>query len=187
MGLSRHSLRSSDVVAAWAIIGVGITFVEAIARLGARGLETIAGGLAIHEWIVLAGLVSFFCYFEGYRGLQKRFAPLVVARSFALASEPRSTLIVVLAPLYAVALLDTDRRRVTRAWLGVAGIVIAVVLVRRLPAPWRGLVDAGVACALAWGLVAIVVCTVDAFRRRSAPRPARERRSSTPAPSADFS
>ena len=42
-----------------------------------------------------------------------------------------------------------------RSWSLVLAILGAVVLVGRLPVPWRGIIDLGVAAALAWGLVAI--------------------------------
>jgi hypothetical protein len=64
----------------------------------------------------------------------------------------------VLAPLYAVSLIGAPARTLARAAVGVAMIVVCVLLVRELPAPWRGIVDGAVAVALTWGLVALIVC-----------------------------
>ncbi len=55
-----------------------------------------------------------------------------------------------------------------RAWLGVALIVLAVLVVRGMPTPWRGIVDAAVAAALSSGLCAILA-QVRAATRRSQP------------------
>jgi hypothetical protein len=98
----------------------------------------------------------FILYVEGYRGFQKRFSPRVVARALHLAEHPRP-LHVVLAPLYAMALMHTTRRRLIGSWILVAGIVAIILLVRALPPVWRALIDAGVALALAWGTAAIIV------------------------------
>jgi hypothetical protein len=61
----------------------------------------------------------------------------------------------VLAPLFAMSLVFDTRKAIARAWMGVALIVLAVLAVRLLPHPWRGIVDAGVASALLWGLGAM--------------------------------
>jgi hypothetical protein len=53
-------------------------------------------------------------------------------------------------------LVGAPRPTLARAWLGVAGIVLAVLLVRALPDPWRGIIDLAVAAALAWGLLVLV-------------------------------
>jgi hypothetical protein len=55
-----------------------------------------------------------------------------------------------------MSLVGAPRRTLARAWLGVALIVLAVLVVRSLPEPWRGIVDAAVAAALLVGLFAIV-------------------------------
>jgi hypothetical protein len=138
-------------IALWALGPVALCLIEAIARLGARALRTIDGGLAPVEWLALAAVTVTLCYVEGYRALQRRFAPASVARAFAI--DPCD---VMTAPLRVVGLLGGDRREVGRAWLGAALILGAALSVRWLPAPWRGIVDAGVAAALLWGLVALV-------------------------------
>ena len=43
------------------------------------------------------------------------------------------------------------------SWSMVLGIVTLVVLVRRLPQPWRGIIDGGVVVGLSWGIVAILI------------------------------
>ncbi|HUF13925.1 MAG TPA: hypothetical protein VMN78_12545 [Longimicrobiales bacterium] len=123
-------------------------------QLGRRALATLGGGLEPLEWLALALVSIGFLYGEGVRALQGSWVPRMVARAGELRSDsPR--LHRVLAPLYAMSLIGAERRRVVRAWLGLALIVAAVLVVRGLPEPWRGIIDAGVCVALLWGLVAI--------------------------------
>lgn len=52
-------------------------------------------------------------------------------------------------------LFHATKKRMTVSWgvtLGVAGIVAAV---KRLPYPWRNIVDAGVLVGLTWGSLAV--------------------------------
>jgi hypothetical protein len=65
-----------------------------------------------------------------------------------------------------MALVYANRRRLIVSWMVVAGIVTLVLLVRLLPQPWRGVVDAGVALALAYGAVAIAVLYARALAGR---------------------
>lgn len=143
-------------VSLWAVGGVGLTFVEAIYRLGARALDTIAAGLTSLEWLALGVSTLLLGYVEGYRALQRRFTPRVVARAYELEQTPHLAW-KLLGPFYVLSLLGDERRTVIRAWRAVALIVAAVFAVRALPNPWRGIVDAGVAVALTWGLGALVV------------------------------
>jgi hypothetical protein len=50
--------------------------------------------------------------------------------------------------------------------------VALVLLVRRMPPLYRALVDAGVACALAWGTIAMLVYLVRGLSGRQMPVPA---------------
>lgn len=140
---------------AWALLGVILLFAFATVRLGAQGIATVRGGLESVEWVVLVALTGAFVYAEGYRALQRRYAPFVVRRARALSRE-RSPWLRLLAPLYAMSLVGAPARNVLRAWAGVLAIVLAVAVVRALPEPWRGIVDLAVAAALAWGTVAVL-------------------------------
>jgi hypothetical protein len=140
---------------AWALLGLVLLFASAVARLGARGITTIRGGLELAEWLALVVLTVLFVYGEGVLGLQRRWLPHVLRRSAELRTV-RRVLYRLLAPLYAMSLIGAPNRRLWRAWAGVAAIVAAVLVVRRFPEPWRGITDFAVAAALAWGLVAIL-------------------------------
>lgn len=148
--------RRTLLVATWAVGVIAVGFVEAIARLGARAWETVSAGLTPLHQAALVGVIVAFVYGEGMRALARRFVPHVVERAFR-AGDDVSLRAAVLAPAFAMSLHGASPRSVARAWAGVALIVVAVFLVRALPEPWRGIVDAGVASALSWGLGALVL------------------------------
>lgn len=143
------------LVSAWTLTGVAALFAWAIYRLGARGIATIRAGLDTGEWTVLVLLTAAFVYGEGFLALDRRWVPRVVERARRVRDD-RRLVVRVLAPLYGLSLVGTSRLELARGWLGTAAIVVAVVLVAGLPAPWRGIVDFSVAVALFWGLVAIL-------------------------------
>lgn len=134
---------------------VAAIFVDAIIQLGARGIATMRAGLEPLEWVALALLLAAFVYGEGERALARRWVPRMVERARELG--PQAPLRHrILGPLYAMSLVGEPRRTLARAWLGVALIVLAVLVVRGFAEPWRGIVDFAVAGALLRGLIAIV-------------------------------
>lgn len=146
----------------WAVTGVAAILLKAVVALGARGLDTLRGGLGPAETAALLALTALFVWGEGYRALQRRWIPYVIERVRRLRSDPRPGR-VALAPLYAMSLMGGPRKGLLRAWAGIAAIVAAVLLVRAFPEPWRGIVDFAVAAALAWGVVALGVHAWRAF------------------------
>lgn len=148
----------SEGVAAfwWGVLGVGLLLGNAVLRLGARGVEAVAGGLGFLEWVVLVLLTIVSVYGEGVRALGQRWVPFVLKRAAELRTRPERSWRW-LAPLYAMGLVGARRRTLLRGWLGVAAIALAVVVVSRMPHPWRGIIDLAVAAALAWGLGALLV------------------------------
>jgi hypothetical protein len=140
----------------WAVAGVAALFARASWQLGQRGAATIAAGLHPVEWLALAVLTGLFVYGEGYRALQRKWVPHLYIRVGQLAGE-RSAAYRLLAPLYAMSLIGAAPKAMLRAWLGVAAIICAVLVVSRLPDPWRGMVDVAVASALVWGLAALLI------------------------------
>ena len=50
-----------------------------------------------------------------------------------------------------------SRRTRAIAWGLSVGIMLVVVVIGRLPQPWRGLVDLGVVVGLSWGLISLLV------------------------------
>lgn len=175
---SVETTRGSRAAVWWALLGLVLLFANAVVQLGARGITTIRGGLDPAEWFGLAALTVLFIYGEGVRGLQRRWIPAVLRRIAELRTEPRVSLRL-LAPLHAMFLVAAPRGTLWRAWAGVAAIVAAVLIVRSLPEPWRGITDFAVAAALAWGLVVILAGAIPLAVGRSPVRHAEQVRRDT--------
>ena len=112
---------------------------------------SVAGGLSGVEWLALVVIAIAFAYGEGVRALARRWVPQMDRRARQLdRTAPLHHRL--LAPLYAMSLIGAPRRTVARAWGGIVLIVAAVLIVRALPEPWRGIVDLAVALALTIGL-----------------------------------
>jgi hypothetical protein len=155
--------RARAVVAAWTLIGVAALFASSIYRLGTRGVATIQAGLGWGEWSMLVLLTVAFVYGEGIRALDRRWVPSLLERALLVRDHPRLS-VRLLAPLYGLSLVGARRDDLIRGWLLVSAILGAVLIVRALPDPWRGIVDFAVAAALAWGLVAILRRLPEAVR-----------------------
>ena len=138
----------------WGLCGISLLLGGAIVRLGRIGLDTFTHELDWRHWTALAASVLLLALWEGYQGFQQRFSPRFAARLRTLRTHP-STVRTLLAPLYCMGFFHATRRRKIASYALTAGIVILVVLVRRLPQPWRGIVDIGVVGGLAWGLVTV--------------------------------
>lgn len=152
----------------WGILGVVALLGEAIVRLLPLALDLLGRSMSVIEVTVLVAWVLAMTIAEGYRGFHLQFSPRVVARAMYLEAHPRP-LHVVLAPLYCMGLVHATRRRLITSWLLTIGIVAIVLLVRRLPQPWRGIVDAGVIAGLSCGLLSIVYFTVRGLRGAAMP------------------
>jgi len=143
------------LIATWGVLGVLTLLGQAIWRLGGRALEVTADDLSTTQLAVYAGWIVFSVYGEGYRAFQRRFSPRVVARALALSRSPNA-LHIALAPAFCMSLFHATKRGRTVAWSTVTLVVLLVMVVSRLPYPWRGIIDGGVALALIWGAGAIV-------------------------------
>lgn len=144
----------------WGVLGVVALLSQAIVRLVPWALEPfeadmLGGGhiVLLVAWVVIAG------YAEGYRAFQKQFTPRVVARAQHLSAHPRF-LHVLLAPAFCMGLFHATRRRLIVSWSVTLGVVGLVVAVKQLAQPWRGIIDAGVVIALAWGVVMLALFTL---------------------------
>jgi hypothetical protein len=140
---------------AWGVLGVSFILLNPIVRLSAIPLQTMADGLTPAQWAIAVAWVLFMLYSEAYRGFHKQFAPRVAVRALAIAADPRPHL-VLLAPFACMGLFHATRKRKIIAWSLLSGIVLLVVMVRQLPAPWRGIIDMGVVLGLASGLGSVL-------------------------------
>jgi hypothetical protein len=152
-----------SLAALWGLAGIALLLVQAIVRLTTRALEPLAAGtLGAGHLALLAGWIAVAAYAEGYRAFQKQFSPRVVARAQHLSAHPR-LLHALLAPAFCMGFFHATRKRMIVSWSVSLGVVGLVVAVSRLAQPWRGIVDAGVVIALAWGLLALAWFTVRAL------------------------
>ncbi len=148
--------------ALWGVTGVVLLLGSAIYRLTPIAAEALISDLQWYQWVFLLLVLAFMIYAEGYRAFQQGFSPRVAARARYLRTH-RNTLHALFAPLFCMAYFHAPKRRRITALSVTASIIILIILVRLLPQPWRGIVDAGVVVGLAWGLVALVIFSFQAF------------------------
>lgn len=60
-------------------------------------------------------------------------------------------------------LFHATKKRMKVSWGVTLGVAAIVALVKKLPYPWRNIVDAGVVAGLSWGSVAILALWVKAL------------------------
>jgi hypothetical protein len=148
--------------ALWGITGISLLLGSAVYRLAPLAANAFSFSFIWYHWLSLLLVVLFMSYAEGYRGFQQRFSPRVAARAKYLKEHPR-TLHVLLAPFFCMGYFYATRRRKITSLSLTLGIVILVLLVRLLPQPWRGIIDAGVVLGLIWGLVSMWIFCFPAF------------------------
>ena len=150
------------IAAIWGIGGFIFLLVYAVIRLFPRSVEAFDFSFTWYHWLVFALNIIFMAYSEGYKGFQVSYSPRVAARAKYLSdyAKPYQS---ILAPLFCMGFFDAPKRRRISAVLLTIMIVIFVILVQRLPQPWRGIVDAGVVVGLTWGIVATMIYVIKAF------------------------
>jgi hypothetical protein len=141
---------------------------SAVYRLSFLATEAFSSHFQWYHWIALFVICIFMAYAEGYRGFQQRFSPRVAARALYLKSHPGVTLLV-FAPFFCMGYFHATRRRKITSISLTAGIIGLVMMVRLIPQPWRGIIDAGVVLGLIWGLVSLFVFCLRAFSSRNFP------------------
>lgn len=141
----------------WGIGGVLVLLLSAIFRLSPRILEMFSYPLSPAQWIGLIAFAAYMIYAEGYRGFHCNFSPRVIVRALVFRQQAGSYRIahVLLAPLVCMGYLyATPKRRIVS--LSVTGAIIClVIIVSRLPQPWRGIIDTGVVLGLILGVASI--------------------------------
>ena len=158
-----QTIENNTLISLWAILGVGGILLQAIIKLYPLAVQPIVQqDLSIIQWLFFGLWSIFMVYTEGYRGFQKAFSPRVVRRAWTLhRKSPRLHIIV--APLYSMGYFYASRKRKLVSWILTAGIVGVVLIVKVLPYPYRNIVDAGVVLGLSYGLVTLLVISVQAF------------------------
>jgi len=140
---------------AWGIGGILLLLTFAVVRLSPMAFELAALELQPLHGAALVFSVLYMSYAEGYKGFHRGFAPRVVARASYLSEHPRP-LHVLLAPAFCMGYIHATRRRKLLSFGLTSMIVCFVLIVRMLPQPWRGIVDAGVVTGLVVGIGSIL-------------------------------
>ncbi len=148
---------------AWGLGGVLALLAFAIYRLAPLALEIFALRLNLLHWAALGFSVAYMSYAEGYKGFHLGFAPRVVLRALILGRSP-SPGFVLLAPLFCMGFIHATTRRKLATFGLTTMIICFVALVRLLPQPWRGILDAGVVSGLGIGIGSIVYFIARAWR-----------------------
>lgn len=138
----------------WGIGGVLLLLSFAVFRLSPMALALGDISLGLVHWAALLFSILYMLYAEGYKGFYLGFAPRVVARANYLASNPQP-LLLILAPLFCMGYIHATRKRQLLSFALTGMIICFVLIVRLLPQPWRGIVDAGVVAGLLLGILSI--------------------------------
>jgi hypothetical protein len=148
--------------AIWGLIGVLLLLGSAVYRLTPLAIDAFSYAFTWYHWLSLFLILLFMAYAEGYRGFQKGFSPRVAARALYLKNHPR-LLHSLLGPFFCMGFFHASRRRKITSFSVTSGIIVLIILVRFLAQPWRGIIDAGVVVGLAWGLVSLIIFSLQAF------------------------
>ncbi|MBI4651379.1 hypothetical protein HY745_08880 [Candidatus Desantisbacteria bacterium] len=151
--------------AVWGLSGVMILLISAVYRLSIPALEIFNYKLLWYQWVILILNVFFFTFVKGYLGFQRGFSPRVAARARYL-KEHTVFINSILAPLFCMGYFKASRKRKIIAVSLTTAIIIMIILVRKLPQPWRGIIDFGVIAGLLWGIVSLIVFGYRAFFKR---------------------
>lgn len=153
--------------AGWGLVGVLLLLLDGVYRLVPVAWDALRWpALTATHRVFLVVWTVFAAVTEGHQTFRKRFAPRVARRMRELMTTP-SAAHRILAPLYCMSLVGDEPRRM---WIQrglVVFIVGLVALVKRLPQPWRGLVDAGVVVALTWGVVEVLLRGIATLREKA--------------------
>lgn len=144
----------------WAAIGFVAILGKSIKRILPLALEPFGAdspALSTFQFGSYIVMCLWFSYVEGYKGFQLKFSPLVVARAQTLKPFQGTPIHHVLfGPFYAMGLFHATKKRKIVSWSVSLGVATIVAIVKKLPYPWRNIIDAGVIAGLSWGSISIL-------------------------------
>ncbi len=146
---------TGTIGAIWGIAGVLLLLGSAVYRLTPLTLAAFSVPFQWYHWLAWVLNILFMAHAEGYRGFQLHFSPRVAARALYLREHPK-LVHVILAPLFCMGYIHATERRKTISMSLTAGIIVLILIVHRMPQPWRGIIDVGVVTGLVWGIVSII-------------------------------
>jgi hypothetical protein len=150
----RHTTIKNSL-ACWGVIQVLSILANAIKRVIPLAIQPILQKDLLPSQAVICLLwCGYMTYIEGYKTFQLKFSPLVVKRAFGLSKNP-SILNCLFAGPYSMGLFGATKKRMIVSWSVTLGVFAIVKLVKKLPYPWRSIVDAGVVVGLTYGASAM--------------------------------
>ena len=147
---------SSVALATWSVLQVVLVIGNAVRRLVPIALQPFAQkDLVPYQWGLYGAWVLYMIYTEGYQAFQLKFSPLLVKRAYLL-NDNLTFMRVLLAGPYSMGLFGATKKRMIVSWAVSTGVFALVAIVKRLPYPWRSIIDAGVVAGLTYGTLATV-------------------------------
>lgn len=152
-----------NMIGCWGVIQVLSILANAIKRVIPVAIQPFVQKDLLPLQAVICGVWCFYMiYTEGYKTFQLKFSPLVVKRAFGL-SNNLSVLNCLFAGPYSMGLFGATKKRMIVSWSVTLGVFALVKIVKKLPYPWRSIVDAGVVLGLGYGALAMCFQTVRAM------------------------
>ena len=148
----------------YAVLGFVSIVANAMKRLVPIALEpfrsttdTLSTNLPLTPVQIISYVImcTMMLYVEGYKGFQKKFSPMFIARAATL-QKTSPWYHKVLAPFYSMGLFHATKKRKIVSWSLMIGVSILIGLVKRLSYPYRSIVDGGVIVGLGYGTLSII-------------------------------
>lgn len=141
--------------ALWGVVQVVGVLANAVKRLIPVALQPfVQHGMTPFHWTLYVVWTAYMIYAEGYQAFQLKFSPLVVKRALMLSERP-SVMNWLLSGPYCMGLFDATRKRMIVGWSVTIGVFSLVGIVKKLPYPYRSIIDAGVVMGLSYGALSI--------------------------------
>ena len=152
-----YIVKSLSVV--WAVVGVVLMLLFAIARLSVYAFAAWEFGLTLMQGLFLIIICIFMAYSEGYKGFYLNFSPRFAARVKYI-YQSGSAVERLLSPLFCFGYFGTTRSKQIVSIMLTTALITLVLFMHYVPQPWRGIIDAGVVVGLSLGVLSIIVCVV---------------------------
>ncbi len=146
----------SKLLMTWGVLGVVSILGNAIKRVIPVALQPFKqNDLSNFQWAIYALWSLYMTYAEGFQAFHLKFSPLVVRRAYEL-SNKSSILNWLLAGPFSMGLFSATKKRIIISWAITAGVFTLVQIVKKLPYPWRSIIDGGVVFGLSFGTLSIL-------------------------------
>ncbi len=157
----------AHVVVLWGVIQVLSILLNAIKRLKDRAILPLKQkDLNKAQWTLYVCSILGMIYKEGYEAFQLKWAPLVVKRAFMLTTpgHPLTLSNMLFTGPYAMGMFGATTKRMIVSWSVTIGVTSLVQVVKKMPYPYRNIVDAGVVAGLTYGCCALVFVTAQTMQ-----------------------